>query len=656
MLLRLKEWIQRNRLLLLLFIIGAAVRVLYAGAIPGGLNQDEASIGYEAYSILHYGMDRNGVTLPIHLIAWGSGQNALYAYLSIPFVYLFGLNPISVRMVSMLFGLIGMVLFYLIAKRVFQKEAVALSSAFLIVICPWHIMMSRWALESNIFPTLVLLAVYFLFKAFEQPRWLVGFTITLAFSLYAYGTAYFFVPVFGLSVLALLAVKQTIKRSVLVWNSVLLLVLAVPIGLFLLVNRLDWPMMQFLFSIPKLTVPRVEEVSSAFEGQPLSMFSHHFKSFLQLYLTQNDGLLWNAIPTFGYMYPLALPIIGMGIIYGVYRLFVRFRVETAVIALWLGTALLMTLITDVNINRINIIFYPTVFAAAAGLGWLHKHIKHSLAIAIAAFSVYFGLFCGQYFTSYSKQISPMFYESFGEAIQYASDATEGTVFVTDEVMMPYIYVLFYERISPQLYLDTVDYINPGGAFQFVRSFGRYQFGKPAIQSGVEAAYIVSNSAPLPDEQLGYQIKKFKNYTVVSGIGKQEETDAHVSFQNGGFEEGQPYWRFTIGAGVAGNRPFGGTKLMYLDPGKEQRASQTFVNPAAGEYTLSAMASANAEGGAIGVLVNGRKILEQEIDVREEYAEIQLPAVSIAEQDVVTVYVQGGSGWVNIDDVEWTLQK
>lgn len=653
---RFYDWIKQNKLICLLFVIGTAARVLYAGTIPGGLNQDEASIGYDAYSILHYGIDRNGITLPIHLIAWGSGQNALYAYLSMPFIYLFGLTPLSVRMVSILFGLVGMVIFYLVAKQMFKRESAAAAAAFLIVICPWHIMMSRWALESNLFPTLVLLAVFFLFKAVRQPRWLIGFTITLAASLYAYGTAYFFVPVFGLGVLTLLIVTKTFRLRVLLWNSAVLILLAAPIGLFLLINRFHMSTLQFLFSIPKLTVPRVEQVSTAFEGNALSMIAHHFKPFLKMYLTQTDGLLWNAMPKFGYMYPLALPLIGIGILYGIYQIIKHFRVETAIIAIWFGTALLMTLITDVNINRINIIFYPTVFLTAAGLMWLHKQIKYSFVIVVAAFSIFFVFFCAQYFTSYSKQISPLFFESFGEAVQYASDETEGRIYVTDDVMMPYIFVLFYEKIDPRQFIDTVDYVNPGAAFQFVRSFGRYYFEQPQLRPNEDAVYIFSNSAAIPSEDSGCKIKKFKHYTVVSGKGMPTASAVHESFRNGGFEEDQQYWTFTAGAGVGTNRPFGGTKLMYIDPGSGNRASQTFVNPEAGEYILSVKASANAEGGMIGVSINGVSVQEQPIQIHEEYEEIQLPAVSVAEQDTVSVYFTGGTGWLNIDDVEWTIRQ
>ena len=42
----------------LVFILGISVRVLGIIQIPYGLNQDEASAGYEAYSIMVSGMDR----------------------------------------------------------------------------------------------------------------------------------------------------------------------------------------------------------------------------------------------------------------------------------------------------------------------------------------------------------------------------------------------------------------------------------------------------------------------------------------------------------------------------------------------------------------------------------------------------------------------
>lgn len=100
----------------LIFLLAAVLRLWAFGTVPGGLNQDEASIGYDAWSILHYGIDRNGIRLPVHLIAWGSGQNALYAYLSMPFIAVMGLTVASVRMVNLLFGLASVALVFLILR------------------------------------------------------------------------------------------------------------------------------------------------------------------------------------------------------------------------------------------------------------------------------------------------------------------------------------------------------------------------------------------------------------------------------------------------------------------------------------------------------------------------------------------------------------
>lgn len=56
------EWIKNNKkniILCFIFILGFAVRLVAINQYPQGLNVDEASAGYEAYSILNYGIDRN---------------------------------------------------------------------------------------------------------------------------------------------------------------------------------------------------------------------------------------------------------------------------------------------------------------------------------------------------------------------------------------------------------------------------------------------------------------------------------------------------------------------------------------------------------------------------------------------------------------------
>lgn len=48
-----------NILLILILIIGMLIRIVGIADMPNALNCDEASSGYEAFSILNYGIDRN---------------------------------------------------------------------------------------------------------------------------------------------------------------------------------------------------------------------------------------------------------------------------------------------------------------------------------------------------------------------------------------------------------------------------------------------------------------------------------------------------------------------------------------------------------------------------------------------------------------------
>lgn len=46
-------------IVLIILIIGMLIRIVGIADMPNALNCDEASAGYEAFSILNYGIDRN---------------------------------------------------------------------------------------------------------------------------------------------------------------------------------------------------------------------------------------------------------------------------------------------------------------------------------------------------------------------------------------------------------------------------------------------------------------------------------------------------------------------------------------------------------------------------------------------------------------------
>ncbi len=55
----------------IILTIGIIIRIINITNMPNAINVDEISSGYEAYSILNYGIDRNGNFIPAFLVSWG---------------------------------------------------------------------------------------------------------------------------------------------------------------------------------------------------------------------------------------------------------------------------------------------------------------------------------------------------------------------------------------------------------------------------------------------------------------------------------------------------------------------------------------------------------------------------------------------------------
>ena len=221
----------------IIILIGVLVRIIGIDKYPNALNVDEASAGYEAFSILNYGIDRNGNFLPVFLVAWGSGQNALLSYLMMPFIAIFGLTTFSIRLPMAIIGGISLGVFYCLLKRMTNKKVAIIGLIFL-AICPWHIMKSRWGLESNLFPDLILLSVFLIIKGLQDQKriyQIFGY-IFAGLTAYAYGTSYFFLPLFFIPILCILIKRKeiTIKQGII--TLLIIGIISLPIIIFVIIN------------------------------------------------------------------------------------------------------------------------------------------------------------------------------------------------------------------------------------------------------------------------------------------------------------------------------------------------------------------------------------------------------------------------------------
>src|SRR5258708_19312926 len=112
---------KRNILLslVLVFLLGTFLRFYKLAQIPSGLEQDETSIGYNAYSILQTGKDEYGKHLPLYFKAFGEYKLPGYIYASVVPIKLFGLNALSVRFISPFSGSFTIILIFILPQHLF---------------------------------------------------------------------------------------------------------------------------------------------------------------------------------------------------------------------------------------------------------------------------------------------------------------------------------------------------------------------------------------------------------------------------------------------------------------------------------------------------------------------------------------------------------
>ncbi|MDR2579457.1 MAG: glycosyltransferase family 39 protein [Fibromonadaceae bacterium] len=522
----LKRINSKNILLLLILCVGIFTRFYLLGSVPGGLNQDEASMGYDSYALLEYGIDRKGQKNPVHFVAWGSGQNALLAYISQPFIAALGLNVFSIRLFPALFSVFCLILFYFFCRK--QNEQFALFAFFLLAICPWHIMLGRWALESNILPGFILLATYLLIRA-QQKESNNKFALVLplsifAISLYSYSPAYAFVPIFIFcyALSSLLAKTFSFKQ----WLIGLLAftLISFPIILFVIINKFGYNTIELgVLTIPKLPAEPRYSMSSIFSESFLATIMENFKNVLTVIASGKDldGNFISSVTQKGGVHPLywlSLPLFCIGFPVFIYECIKEGKKSLKIpVIIWFFAATLTAIMsTPAAIHRMNIIWFPILIFSGYGLYALYKFYKPSSFILIVFYVIFFFRFGNIYLNEYQKDISNAFFIGYVDAIKYAEEKAlpADTLYLTDHLNQPYIYALFALKYDVRDYVQTVKVSNPGASFEFVTSFGKVKFGvtEQGLQNG--RIFVLRNNEFGHLNEDEFAIKFFENFKVL----------------------------------------------------------------------------------------------------------------------------------------------
>jgi lipoprotein signal peptidase len=228
----------------------------------------------------------------------------------------------------------------------------------------------------------------------------------------------------------------------------------------------------------------------------------NFKNFVKLLLTQNDGLPWNSIREFGTVYLWAAPFALLGI----FSCLKNRETYKRLMLIWLICAFVLGCLIDININRINFIFIPLIYFIAEGVLFLIVNFKPSVIPISLAFIISFGCFLAAYFgKNYTSNISILFYDGFGEAVEFADQLEKEVVIEGGS----YTLVLFFDQTNPIEFAQTVDYGNRYTEFRPVMSFGKWTFASVSDYKD-ENVYIVKGEV----ENTRILRKQFGNFTVV----------------------------------------------------------------------------------------------------------------------------------------------
>ncbi len=471
----------------LLLVLAAALRFYALAEIPPGLHQDEAAAGYAAWSLLNYGIDRHGFSWPVLFVDTGSGKSVLYSYLAMPFIALGGLNVAVLRIPMVLAGITALFLMWRIGAQA-GGRAFALLLLLLLAFNAWHLIASRWAMEANLLPFLLLLSVYFLARP-DRARLLIQSLAVIALSLtvYAYGTAYALAPLLLALVFSWLLLNRLADWRRLAVLAALALTVTLPIILMLIVNTFDLDSLVALgVSIPRVpATPRYEFTSLLFTSSRDGILANTLALAAMLMGgADTSPRPTSALPGFGALPPFAILLSLVGIGFALYRAKTRqdYGIHLLVV-LWFAAALLVALLTEVNIQRINAIWLPALYLLALGIFIICRPRPLFYAVA-AVYVAYSSLFVYHYFRDYNAIAADIFNAGLERALHRAVAAAGDAVIavhIPDLPNLTAIYPLFYLQIPPDQYRDTTVIARPNVEKRPILAYGQFVFVSPLTE-------------------------------------------------------------------------------------------------------------------------------------------------------------------------------
>ena len=512
-------------IILSIFILAFILRFWNLGNNPPSLDWDEASLGYNAYSLLKTGKDEYGKFLPLSIRSFGDYKPPLYTYLDVPAVALFGLNEFAVRAPSAVFGVLEVIVLYFLLKELLKgeedkkKNIISLFGTFFLAISPWHIQFSRVAFEANIGLFFVTLGVFFFLIGFRKNKYFIISSVSFALSIYSYHSPRLIVPLLLLALFLIYRKKMFGKLKYSVMAAVLLFLLVFPV----------------IKDMTGGSGARLNSVSSLNPNERLG------ESIKLLSMDKEDGDIFGVIThnrrvvygltvlagyldhfNFDFLFldgdgPGRHHAVGMGMLYWWDAVFVilgilallREKKETKLTVFsWFLLAPVASAFTTGTPHAVRALYFLPVYQIITAYGlyflyFLTREKRKYFPIVLIFLVLNFFYYLHMYYIHTPPEVSDWWQYGYKQVVEEVKkeEPKVDKILVTYKYDQPYVFFLFYYPVDPTWYQNNW---GSGEVLRAERNFGKFEFRNINWSSdqNLKKTLIIGTPDEIPDQTPG----------------------------------------------------------------------------------------------------------------------------------------------------------
>lgn len=475
----------RNWLLLIvLFAVAFTLRVYKLENIPSGAHADEASWGYNAYSILKTGKDEHGVRYPLIFKAFGDQKLPAYIYSLVPSVKLFGLNNFAVRFPSVLAGSLLTIFIFMLLLQFGFSMPLSFLGALTAAVSPWNISLSRlFGHDSNLALLFFMIGLFFALKSVKA-RKVFPFVVSgvfLGLTWYSY-VAYRFITPITMIVFSIVYLRQekNIKRYLVALFGTFFIVvfpltilsfsgqgtarfgqisLTQQVGKVLEINESRTFCTD---NLPKifcyLNANKIESISSALVYRYVRTFSPTY-----LFLDGDNNSKFHNVNNYGLFYLMLLPFYLAGFVYFSNRLFNgKLNKHEAFVLLGLILSPLPAVLVDETQKiRLSGLFPFLIAFITYGIAQTYEYLKKFLNAKIYYFIIIFAtiIFTAAFMINFTAVHVARYESSFGNYIpklmRYIDGQNKETQIYIRSITEGIMYYSYFTKVDPVVFQKSV---------------------------------------------------------------------------------------------------------------------------------------------------------------------------------------------------------